>query len=65
MDDLIKRLRSGKHNEQVVTLGGVAHDTRCLAAADEIERLMNEVKLLREAYERGKPRKGEPGYAIF
>jgi len=39
MNDLIQRLRSGTHNEEPVTVGGVEHDRRCLEAADEIERL--------------------------
>jgi len=39
MNDLIQRLRSGTHNEEPVTVGGVEHDKRCLEAADEIERI--------------------------
>ena len=39
MNNLIQRLRSGTHNEEPVTVGGVEHDKRCLEAADEIEHL--------------------------
>jgi len=44
MTDLIQRLRSGTHNEEPVTVGGVEHDKRCLEAADEIERLQKVVE---------------------
>lgn len=39
MSNLVQRLRSGRHNIENETLGGVDHDRRCLEAADEIERL--------------------------
>ena len=47
MNDLIQRLRSGTHNEEPVTVGGVEHDKRCLEAADEIKRLEAQLAISR------------------
>jgi hypothetical protein len=37
--DIRERLRSGAHNAELVSLGGVTHDKRCLEAADVINIL--------------------------
>lgn len=47
-DDIVKRLRSGSRQFEGITLAGVLHDTRCLEAADEIERLRNLVRRYRD-----------------
>ena len=59
MSDIVERLRRGHYNADLVTVGGVTHDGRCLVAADEIARLRAanaalelERDALREALER-------------
>ena len=44
MTDLLKRLRGGAHLNQPTILAGVAHDERCLEAADEIEMLRDALR---------------------
>lgn len=46
-DDLLRQLQQGSHWQDIVMLGGVKHDARCLAAADEIKRLQAENERLR------------------
>jgi hypothetical protein len=46
MDDITSRLRSGLHRPEAIILAGVSHDKRCLIAADEIERLREQNRLL-------------------
>ena len=38
-NNLLRSLRTGHHNADLVTVGGVTHDRRCLSAHDEIIRL--------------------------
>lgn len=53
MSDLIERLRSGRRNAEIITLAGVDHDQRCLAAADEIIALRARVAELEAPPPRG------------
>ena len=46
---LVKRLRSGRVSEEVISLGGVKHDNRCLEAAETIEKLTREREKIQEA----------------
>lgn len=43
MSDIVERLRRGHYNADLITVGGVTHDGRCLVAADEIARLRAEL----------------------
>lgn len=51
-DDLKARLRRGIPNNEVVRLGGMAHDGRCLEAADRIETAERQLAEARAECER-------------
>ena len=46
-EELLRRLRSGHHNADLVTVGGVTHDGRCLVAADALATQAAEIERLR------------------
>ncbi len=47
--ELLRELRAGDHAKRPTVLDGVPHDERCLAAADEIERLRAALERVRSA----------------
>lgn len=53
--DLIRRLRSGYSNADLVTVGGCTHDGRCLSAADRINAQAAEIERLRKEVDEGFP----------